>query len=262
MAGPLGTATNSPQVDPGTMAMTAMPAPGPAGAKASAPAPAPAPDVIPGETEFHPGVSHGHNPCGKWAEIQKNPNTSDWKCAAACKISNPWMMAQWAKLGELSDKPLATKHLDYYLAGTGDIFDEDDNIENWISTDAGVQAKLVSLFPSNRSGVFTSHFEMEQKDYDDVDFKDAFGGIDIVDFSVDFGAGTVHVWFMDRYEWHPAYKGLYDIQKGDVIRSTNCLHAAMVELKSSGAADYWMKGEATVQLSVVLAGAASKDDDN
>lgn len=34
-------------------------------------------------------------------------------------------------------------------------------------------------------------------------------------------------------------------------RDTNCVHAALVELRSSGAADVWMKGEATVPLSVI-----------
>jgi hypothetical protein len=38
----------------------------------------------------------------------------------------------------------------------------------------------------------------------------------------------------------------------DAARETNCLHAALVELKSSGAADFWMKGEATVPLITVL----------
>ena len=34
-------------------------------------------------------------------------------------------------------------------------------------------------------------------------------------------------------------------------RDTNCVHAALVELKSGGAADYWMKGEARVPLSLI-----------
>ena len=71
------------------------------------------------------------------------------------------------------------------------------------------------------------------------------------DFEMDFDAGTVHVWFQDRYEWHPFYPALYPVKAGDVARPTNCLHAAMVELKSSGAADFWMKGEATVPLNVI-----------
>jgi hypothetical protein len=39
-------------------------------------------------------------------------------------------------------------------------------------------------------------------------------------------------------------------------------HAAFVELKSSGAKDYWMKGEATVPLSVIVpaGGGGGKND--
>jgi hypothetical protein len=65
----------------------------------------------------------------------------------------------------------------------------------------------------------------------------------------------MHVWFQDFYEWHPVYP-FYTFMAGDVVRETNCVHAALVELKSSGAADFWMKGEATVPVSVITAGAA------
>ena len=44
----------------------------------------------------------------------------------------------------------------------------------------------------------------------------------------------------------------------DDAREPNCVHAALVELQSGTAADYWMKGEATVPLSVLTAGSASK----
>ena len=63
-----------------------------------------------------------------------------------------------------------------------------------------------------------------------------------------------------RYEFHPYYPSLYavipddptvplpDQHTGDVWRETNCVHAAMVELKDEGAADFWMIGQATVPL--------------
>lgn len=82
------------------------------------------------------------------------------------------------------------------------------------------------------------------------DFLFAFGAIDRVDFEVDFSQDTLRVWFQDRYEWHPVYP-FYDFQPGDGVRETNCLHAAMVELKTSGAADFWMKGQAEVALSLI-----------
>ena len=34
------------------------------------------------------------------------------------------------------------------------------------------------------------------------------------------------------------------------VRDTNCVHAALVELKSQGAADFWMIGEATFPLTL------------
>ena len=84
------------------------------------------------------------------------------------------------------------------------------------------------------------------------DFKFAFGSIDQVDYEVDPFDDSLHVWFKDRYEWHPVYPGLYlPRHSDDFARFTNNVHAAMVELKTSGAADYWMVGEATVPLSVV-----------
>jgi len=79
------------------------------------------------------------------------------------------------------------------------------------------------------------------------------GAIDRLDYEADFGAGTFHAWFQDRYEWHPVYSGLYTRFDDDDVRPTNAVHAACVELKANdGAADYWMKGEATVALSELL----------
>ena len=44
------------------------------------------------------------------------------------------------------------------------------------------------------------------------------------------------------------------------MRETNCVHAALVELKSGGAADYWMKGEATIPLGDLAVPVKSKPD--
>ncbi len=75
-----------------------------------------------------------------------------------------------------------------------------------------------------------------------------------MDYDADLGRDTIHVWFKDRYEWHPVYPGLYTKMHGDDDdpRDTNCIHAAMVEMKDKGAADYWMKGEVTVPLSPLM----------
>ncbi len=77
-----------------------------------------------------------------------------------------------------------------------------------------------------------------------------------MDFEIDRAAGLMHVWFKDRYEWHPMGFG-YTAMDGDELRETNCVHAAAVELKSSGAADYWMVGDGVVSLEVFRATAGA-----
>jgi len=163
-----------------------------------------------------------------------------------------------AILAEFRDKPIALNHLNWYLAtGRGLDLPEDGNITDMLQRDRGVQAAIRALIPPGRtSGTFATHLKLEQQNYGVEDFQFAFGAIDWLDVEVDFGAGTVHVWFQDRYEWHPVYPGLYTHFADDMARETNCVHAALVELKSSGAADFWMKGEATVPLSVITTGRA------
>jgi hypothetical protein len=134
---------------------------------------------------------------------------------------------------------------------------EDSNLDLMLRTDSGVQAALGAKIPTGWSiGTFADHVEIKQSDYDDDDFQYAFGAIDRLDFEVDFAAGTLRAWFQDRYEWHPVYP-FYNKFSDDIVRETNCVHAAAVELKSGTARDYWMKGEATIQLNA-LQSVASK----
>ena len=86
--------------------------------------------------------------------------------------------------------------------------------------------------------------------YDVVDFKYSFGSIDKVGFAVNLAQDAVRVWFKDRYEYHPVYP-FYPFKKGDFKRETNCLNAALVELKREGARDYWMIGQAQIPLSFI-----------
>jgi hypothetical protein len=163
-----------------------------------------------------------------------------------------------AMLVKFRDKPLALAHLNWYLTtGRGADFPEDANIKMMLEKDTGVQAAIGSLIPRGRtSGTFPSSLKIEQSNYAMEDLRFAFGAIDQLDFEADFAAGTLHAWFQDRYEWHPFYPGLYTAFSDDGARETNCVHAALVELKTSGAADFWMKGEATVPLSLVAKTAA------
>ena len=248
--GPLGTGINSPAIDAGTNTLYCAPMPGPvglsdAGALASITAPA-------GGTVFHPGVNHGHLPCGRWADIQKDPN-SDLEMDVLCRVMTPRQLIDAATIVKFGDKPIALAHLNWYLTGKGVDLVEDSNIKTMLMTDEGVQKAIRdSIPPGVRKGKVAKFLKLDQSYYQNQDFRFAFGAIDQLDIEVDFGTGTIHVWFQDRYEWHPYYPGLYDVQSGDGRRSTNCVHAAAVELKSSGAADFWMKGEATVPLFVIL----------
>jgi len=203
--------------------------------------------------EYHPGVDHGHSPSGRWAAVQAAPNSS-FPLNFICPGMTPIQLVRAAILKEFRDKPIALKHLEWYLRdGRGADYPENDNLRDMLAKDAGVQAAIREELPPGRtSGVFTTYLRIEQSDYTSQDYRFAFGGIDRLDVEVDFTARTVHAWFQDRYEWHPYYPGLYTVFSDDGARSTNCVHAALVELKSTGAADFWMKGEATAPLSAIV----------
>jgi hypothetical protein len=207
---------------------------------------------------FHPGVNHGHSPSGKWSTVQASPNSS-FELNALCPRMTPRQLVDTAIVAKFLTKPIARDHLNWYLStGGGRDFNEDANIKLMLTSDTGVQAAIRGMLPPGRtSGMFTAFRKIEQSDYANQDLRFAFGAIDRLDIEVDFSAGTIHAWFQDRYEWHPFYPGLYTAFPDDAARETNCLHAALVELKSSGAADFWMKGEATVPLSAVLPAAAA-----
>ena len=207
---------------------------------------------------YHPGVDHKHTPSGRWSAVQANPNSpgAGFQLIAACKIMSPRQLVDTAILVEFRDKPIALAHLNWYLStGSGRDFVENANIQKMLMRDRGVQAEIITRLPSGQTnGKFAASFKVEQYMYADQDLRFAFGAIDILDFEVDYDAGTIQAWFQDRYEWHPVYPGLYTLHPGDAARETNCVHAALVELQSSGAADFWMKGEATVPLSTVTIG--------
>jgi len=208
-------------------------------------------------TVFHPGINHAHTPSGRWADVQTNPNSS-FTLNQLCKRMTPRELVGAAIFAEFRDKPIALDHLNWYLVnGRGRDYAEDANLEKMLREDRGVQAAIRSHMPLSLTAPFAGNFKIEQSDYTSQDLRFAFGAIDRLDFEVDPAAGTIHAWFQDRYEWHPVYPGLYTKFADDVARDTNCLHAALVELKTGTAADFWMKGEATVPLSVVTALPAS-----
>ena len=217
--------------------------------------------------KFVEGINHAHQPSGRYADVRANPN-SDVPTSFACSTlsSSPEGLVFIAKKLVFQDKPIALKHLEFYLTtGKGADFVEDANIKDWLTRDSGIRKRLKrEIFPGpGRKPRGEGHFSFEQSEFaDDVagqDFRFAFGAIDRVDFEVDFSQDSVRVFFKDRYEWHPFYPFYSFIgptaqfpKSGDGPRSTNCLHAALVELKASGAADFWMIGQAEVALSLIV----------
>jgi hypothetical protein len=212
---------------------------------------------------FHPGVNHDHRPSGRWSEVQANPNSPDPDNTLQqlfienqCSKNSPDGLIQTTMLAKFTFRnALARAHIEHYLKGGGADFVEDANIEAMLRQDSGVRAAIAKHIPAGQTagGVHRS-FALEQSDYAIEDFQFTFGGIDIFEFQADFDNHTLTVWFQDRYEWHPFYPKLYPVQSGDEVRPTNCIHAAFVEKKADGAADFWMIGEATVPLGLVTGG--------
>jgi len=222
-------------------------------------------------TVFHPGVAHDHRPTGRWAEVQRKSQShcevlrnraladprripalaesTAFECACA-NLSPQGVASVAANVMRLL--PLAKRHLDHYLAGSGATLHVD--LADVIRRDQKVRGKLASHIAAHPVG----HFKVKQEDFAVKDFQFAFGAIDRLDYEVDSASGTIHVWFQDRYEWHPVGFGYTHFPDDGRGRISNCVHAALVEMKSSGAKDYWMTGDAVVPLSSVLRGPSSR----
>jgi hypothetical protein len=217
---------------------------------------------------FRPGVAHDHRPTGNWSAVQSDSRSrcsrqvrglmerirrgrrpggslSQMGIDCVCAISSPRETLEAARLGTMTGQglTLASRHVDHYLGGTGADYTED--LYSVIVRDSGVRGKLTRAMNRRRRG----HVRIAQGNYKVKDFQYAFGAIDRMDYRVDPTARQVHVWLMDRYEYHPVGFG-YSRCPGDARRVTNCVHAAAVELKASGAADYWMIGETLIPLSL------------
>jgi hypothetical protein len=171
-------------------------------------------------TEFHFFKPHNHMPSGRWSKVQADPNNAPTmtgtRLAQMCQGKTPKQFVDAVIASEFGDKPIALAHLKWYLSnGQGRDFVEDDNIRACLERDAGVRHVLAAEIRNrietrhHSSGRWAHHIELSQSSYSIQDFQYSFGAIDRLDFEVDFDDGTVHVWFQDRYEWHPVYKALY-----------------------------------------------------
>jgi hypothetical protein len=122
-------------------------------------------------------------PSGHWADVQAAPN-SGFAEGLICSHLSPAGVVGAAIADEFSDKPIALRHLLWYLgAGGGADLVEDANLESMLRTDSGVQALLNARIPTGRtSGTASAHFKIEQNDYVNQDFRFAFGAIDRLEF--------------------------------------------------------------------------------
>jgi hypothetical protein len=211
--------------------------------------PAPSPDATAAAAAgfspavFVPGIEHNHMPTGKWTDVQNDSHTGAGGAETVCALSSPGTVLDWARRWEFISMPLAKKHLAHYRTGGG--ADLPVDLGDVIRRDEGVRAVLSKeMATADRGSV-----KIEQTNYEVEDFRNAFGAIDRIDFEVNPTTKQVHLWFKDRYEFHPVGYG-YTAFPDDKKRPTNCVHAAAVELKSSGAADYWMVGETVVPQSL------------
>jgi hypothetical protein len=161
------------------------------------------------------------------------PSMAAIECA--CAYLSPESIMRISRDVQMRSYPLAQRHLDHFLHGGGVDYPED--LETVIRTDQGVRAKLaIAVAGSSRGNI-----RIEQSEYMVQDFRFAFGAIDRMDYEV--CGDNLHVWFKDRYEFHPE----------DTGRPTHCVHVAAVDMKLRGAQDYWMVGEATVPMTMVNA---------
>jgi hypothetical protein len=221
------------------------------------------------QREFTPGVSHNHSPCNDWEKVKNHPNSSvvssdtpEGGDGLVTVIGAPVIGAIVRNSNSPRDVvekvlsfrfgPVAKAHLNHYLSGGGRDFVEDENIRAWLAGDSGITRKIAADVIARKTRgegpSIRGHFSFSQSEYENGGFQNAFGAIDRVDYEALLGEGSLRVWFQDRYEWHPVYPGLYSQFSDDERRPTNGLHAAFVEMKKEGAADYWMKGEYTVAL--------------
>jgi hypothetical protein len=198
--------------------------------------------------EGRPAHDHPASP-EDWALVQADArdrcfSTSPTVIDCICATGSPAVVFAAASAGTLTGA--AQTHFDHYESGGGADLDVSATLSRMLHSDAGARGVLAEEIASRDRG----HVFIQQPHYSEPEFKNAFGGIDRVDFLVERDEGRVHVWFKDRYDFHPVGYGYEDKGAGDVMRNTNCVHAAAVELKSSGAADFWMYAYSVESLSL------------
>ncbi len=206
-------------------------------------------------TKYHPTDAHNHRPASNWdavcdSEFNKpvgTPVESAYIWQMAYRHKSPKEVAKEAREHGFNGKPTALRHYDYYLSGHGGTLNEDQNLDAWIRTDDKARSSIrkeILFWRTSGKMVVEQQMKFEQKMYGDQDMRYTYGTIDKLDMRSDFIGGTVKLWFLDCYQWHPPHKEFQPPCSTPIARSTNFIHAALVQMKLYGAADFWMKGEA------------------
>jgi peptidoglycan hydrolase-like protein with peptidoglycan-binding domain len=201
---------------------------------------------------------HNHRPVKDWEKLlsdirQPTDTAAGWALAALIAVrAAPMTFINAAIAAEFNFKPVALQHLNWYLRdGRGQELNEDFNIEKWVRSDWGIRKRIRRFMEDNKPKGPRHHgfIVWEHYQFANEDYKYAYGTIDRLDIELDWVLKTVKIWFKDSYEWHPVCDGYYQKFPDDVVRVNNSLHAALVQVKNQGAADYWMLGEATFPMS-------------
>lgn len=203
--------------------------------------------------------SHDHKPGGssRWQSVQDSAKRTSKKELSgteagimyACANLGPTQVVKAVRLYFLQ-WPMAKRHLDHYLYGNGRVFNESENIKVVIGNDLLVRQRIGQKIKKQSRG----NFFLRQADYIKEDYQYSWGGIDRFEWKITDNKKFVDLWFADRYDYHPLGHGYKRFSgPGDKdIRRTNCVHAAMVEMKKQGAKDYWMKGKARLPISTFI----------
>ena len=151
-----------------------------------------------------------------------------------------------------SDQPNARSHIIHYRTGGGSNYSE--HVSNLFSANPRVRSRIASLIGAQINAGATNGSligrgaddgrepPIRQSDYDSEDWRNSNGNIDEVDWRLtgslnSSGYNQFEISINDPYTWHPQEN-----------RPTQCIHEAMENLKSNGAADYITTGTETVSL--------------
>lgn len=154
---------------------------------------------------------------------------------SVCAVTKDYTTLQIAKWWEMKPSGNASKHLDQYLEGRGNLkvdllqlFKDDPLVLSHVKTEI-----LFGLSKGKSSGVVP----IRQSKYTNDDWRLAIGSMNINwKFPSKMGPHKAHVGFRNKYRWHP-----------NVPRITQCIHQAADRLKAKRAKEYWMEGSAEIE---------------